>query len=116
MSNIDIALVLDSIRPGAAWRRSDTYDNLVATWEDTAQTCPTWEEIEAAWVDIQKQQQIDALNAEYLSNIDHRFEQLKSAYTAADINNDADAMAAIQTEYQTLLAEYNQKMEAIIGD
>ncbi|WP_312523560.1 hypothetical protein [Anaerospora sp.] len=50
---MDIALVLDKIRPGAAWRMSDTYFNLVATWEDAQQTCPTEAEIEAVWEEIQ---------------------------------------------------------------
>lgn len=50
---MDIALVLDKIRPGAAWRRSDSYTNLVATWEDTQQTCPTLLEIETAWEEMQ---------------------------------------------------------------
>lgn len=52
--SVDIALVLDKIRPGAAWRMSDTYENLVATWEDTKQTLPTLAEIETAWLEMQK--------------------------------------------------------------
>lgn len=50
---MDIALVLDKIRPGAAWRMATTYETLVATWEDTEQICPTLEEIETAWAEIQ---------------------------------------------------------------
>ncbi|CVK18450.1 hypothetical protein [Sporomusa sphaeroides] len=50
---MDIALVLDRIRPGAAWRMSDTYENLKNTWEDTKQTLPTLAEIEAAWTEMQ---------------------------------------------------------------
>lgn len=52
---MDIALVLDKIRPGAAWRRSDNYETLKATWEDEKQTIPTEEEINLAWEAIQKE-------------------------------------------------------------
>jgi len=45
---VDIALVLDSIRPGAKWRRAGTYQELVDTWEDTGQTIPTEQEINDA--------------------------------------------------------------------
>lgn len=51
--SIDIAAVLDRIRPKAAWRMSDTYENLKATWEDTEQACPTVEEIESTWAEMQ---------------------------------------------------------------
>lgn len=51
---MDIALVLDKIRPGAAWRMADTYENLKATWEDKKQTLPTLEELESAWADMNK--------------------------------------------------------------
>lgn len=47
--HIDIALVLDSIRPRAAWRMSGTYQALVDTWEDENQTLPTEQEIIDAW-------------------------------------------------------------------
>ena len=53
MPDIDIAVVLDRIRPRAAWRIADTYENLVATWEDIEQTLPTSEEVEAAWAEMQ---------------------------------------------------------------
>lgn len=53
MAGIDIALVLDKIRPRASWRMSDTYENLKNTWEDTKQTLPTEKEIEDAWAEIQ---------------------------------------------------------------
>lgn len=52
---MDIALVLDKIRPGAAWLLADTYDNLVATWQDSTQRCPTLEEIETAWAVMQSE-------------------------------------------------------------
>lgn len=44
----DIPLILDSIRPGAKWRRAGTYQELVDTWEDTEQTLPTEQEINDA--------------------------------------------------------------------
>lgn len=50
---MDIGIVLDKIRPGAQYLRYDTYENLVATWEDTEQALPTLEEIETAWAEIQ---------------------------------------------------------------
>ncbi len=45
---VDIALVLDSIRPGAKWRRAGTYQELVDTWEDEVQVLPTEQEINDA--------------------------------------------------------------------
>lgn len=54
MNNIDIALVLDKIRPSASWRMADTYDNLKATWEDKTQTLPTEDEIKSAWEEMKK--------------------------------------------------------------
>ena len=51
---MDIALVLDKIRPGAAWRMADTYENLKNTWEDKKQSLPTEVEIQMAWEKLQK--------------------------------------------------------------
>lgn len=50
---MDIAAVLIRIRPGAAWRMSDTYENLAATWEDTEQSLPTEQELQVAWAEMQ---------------------------------------------------------------
>lgn len=50
---MDIALVLDRIRPGAAWRRAGTYEELEASWEDEVQTLPPMEEIETDWAAIE---------------------------------------------------------------
>ncbi len=44
---VDIAAVLDEIRPGAKWRRSGTYQELVDTWDDVT-TIPTEQEINDA--------------------------------------------------------------------
>ena len=49
MKSIDIALVLDKIRPGAAWRMAGSYEQLTATWEDKTQKLPTQQEIIDAW-------------------------------------------------------------------
>lgn len=111
MSNIDIALVLDSIRPGAAWRRSDSYENLVATWEDAVQTCPIWEEIETAWVDIQRQHQLTALDAEY----NPQFDALTLAWATASMEGDTETATARKADKDALKAEYQAKKEAIIG-
>ncbi len=45
---VDIAAILAEIRPGAAWRRSGTYQELVDTWDDEVQTIPTEQEINDA--------------------------------------------------------------------
>ena len=53
---MDIALVLDRIRPDARWRRAATYEELEATWEDEVQTLPTLREISDEWAVIQAEQ------------------------------------------------------------
>jgi hypothetical protein len=50
---MDIALVLDRIRPGAAWRRAGTYEEVEASWEDETQNLPTLEEVETDWAVIE---------------------------------------------------------------
>ncbi|WP_312560204.1 hypothetical protein [Anaerospora sp.] len=67
---MDIALVLDKIRPGAAWRMSDTYPNLVATWGDNQQTCPTLQEMETAWAEMQAGPTLQEIKAAKLQQID----------------------------------------------
>lgn len=52
---MDIALILSRIRPNALWRMSNSYENLVNTWEDTKQKCPTQEELSAEWEVIQNE-------------------------------------------------------------
>lgn len=108
MKNIDIPLVLDKIRPNATWRRSDTYENLVATWEDTEQTIPTQEEIETAWTDIQQQQQLDSLDAEY----NPQFDDLTLAWATASMDGDEETAAARKADKETLKAEYEARKEA----
>ena len=50
---MDIALVLDKIRPSSKWRMCSTYEQLVSTWGDATQSCPTESELEAEWAIIQ---------------------------------------------------------------
>lgn len=45
---MDIALIMDRLRPGAKWRMSGNYKQLVDTWEDKDPP-PTEEEIKAEW-------------------------------------------------------------------
>jgi hypothetical protein len=94
---MDIALVLDTIRPAAAYRRSATYDELVATWEDESD-CPTLGEIEAAWLSIhaaelcrQIDQHADRVRAAIVGDpvrvVEYqRAEQEAAAYRAAGYN------------------------------
>lgn len=44
---VDIAAVLDDLRPGAKWRMAGTYQELVDTWDDVT-TIPTEQEINDA--------------------------------------------------------------------
>lgn len=56
MENMDLGIVLDKIRPKAAYRKYDTYENLENTWEDKVQILPTEDEIKTAWEKIQQEQ------------------------------------------------------------
>lgn len=60
---MNFALILDVVRPGARWRMANTYDNLVATWED-AEPCPTLAELESAWPGVQTAQLAATARAE----------------------------------------------------
>ena len=53
---MDIALVLDKIRPKADWGTATTYDDLKRTWRDEKQKIPTIEELEQAWNEILEEQ------------------------------------------------------------
>jgi hypothetical protein len=111
---MDIALVLDKIRPGAAWRMCDTYENLVATWEDPVQICPTLEELETAWVIIQQDQQLDRINADY----SERLSKLAYAYVKPELMIDdpvkiAERKASKKLEYRAVAAELLMKQEEI---
>ena len=48
LTGIDIALMMDRLRPGAAWRRSESYEALERTWEDETKI-PTQQEIYDEW-------------------------------------------------------------------
>ena len=58
------------------------------------------------------EEQIEAVNDQYLP----QFEALQQSYTAALLTGDTTSAAAIQTDYQTLLSEYNEEMGAITDD
>ena len=53
---MDIALVLDKIRPKADWGTATTYDDLKRTWRDEKQVIPTLQELETAWNEILEEQ------------------------------------------------------------
>ena len=53
---MDIALILDRIRPKADWGTATTYDDLKRTWRDEKQKIPTIEELEMAWNEILEEQ------------------------------------------------------------
>lgn len=68
--DVDIALVLEEIRPGALWRDASSYDSLKKTWEDdkpreertgneavTNQAVPTEQDIQNTWDQIVKQRE-----------------------------------------------------------
>ena len=53
---MDIALILDKIRPKADWGTATTYEDLKRTWRDEKQKIPTVEELEIAWNEILEEQ------------------------------------------------------------
>ncbi len=111
MPSIDIALVLDRIRPGAAWRMSDTYENLVATWEDTEQTCPTWEEIETAWAEMQAVPTLDERKATLRAAINaERDRQEQSGFLYQGMRFDSDPTSVIRIN-----AAVNTAVSAILN-
>lgn len=116
---IDIPLVLDKIRPKAVWRMADTYDNLKATWDDSAQTLPTESEIEAAWKEIQsprvptKSEELAELDAEYQPQ---RGELLQYINVAANILQDQDMLTELRAEWAQLEADYQIVREGIEND
>ena len=48
LEGIDIALMMDRLRPGAKWRRSESYEALKNTWGDETKI-PTEQEIADEW-------------------------------------------------------------------
>jgi len=50
---MDIAEVLNRIRPNTSWKIKDTYESLV--WLDENSTKPSYEEIETHWKSIEKE-------------------------------------------------------------
>lgn len=95
---MDIAAVLDKIRPGAAWRMSDTYENLVSTWEDE-QTCPTMEELKTSWEAIQK----NAIHTEINAERDRR-EKAGFTYNGNTFDSDEISVIRINSAVNTAVA------------
>ena len=79
MSNIDIPAVLAVIRPGAAWRRANTYQDLVDTWEDDQQSVPTETELFDGWAVVVSARD-DEARAAALAEIDRQAEQQRQKY------------------------------------
>lgn len=83
---MDIALVLDKIRPKADWGTATTYEDLKRTWRDEKQKIPTVEELETAWNEILEEQkskeyeQVDPLvldMAETMAALNERIAKLE---------------------------------------
>jgi hypothetical protein len=89
---------------GNSWIHPDLQNEFYSGWEQV-----TDDYIPETVVTMQ--QQIDALNGEYLP----QFDALKSAIASASAIDDADLSDSLKTEYQTLWSEYNAKMEAIVN-
>jgi hypothetical protein len=87
---------------GNAWISDDIQSELYSDWSQVSDNyVPT--------IALTTQQKINALNAEYLP----QFAAIKDAIASASAIANTDQVAALQTAYQTLWAEYNTKMEAI---
>lgn len=123
MDNIDIALVLDKIRPGAAWRMCDTYENLKNTWEDTEQTLPTEQEIIDAWNEIQNINEDEVKKAK-LDEINLAFKALRTRIVDQELsirldNNDEtlieQELTKLKEEYQTTHQNLLNKQEEILN-
>lgn len=51
---MDIARAVQKLYPGANFRRSDTYPNLVLTWQDKRKV-PTEAQLMVAWEEVQQE-------------------------------------------------------------
>ena len=112
---MDIALVLDKIRPKAAWRMADTYENLKSTWEDKEQSLPTENEIQTAWENLQKtieptkEKKLAALDAVYQP----QFVALAQALGLATLDANQTVIDGVKADYAALKAEYQAKVKEI---
>ena len=94
---MDIALILDRIRPKADWGTAITYDDLKRTWRDEKQKIPTIEELEQAFFRSR-------------STIKRRINKLKLFLSAFQLN--------LSFQYKPILSgsEFNLRLLALIVD
>lgn len=89
---MDIRLAVEEIYLDADFRRADTYEELVATWED-GRKVPTYEELEIAWVAVEVKLQVAA-------DLEAELEQMRIANALEgylDVDDYNLESAAIQT-------------------
>lgn len=106
MQNIDIALVLDKIRPGAKWRMCGTYQQLVDTWEDKSQKLPSEQEITDAWVRI-TYKPLDTLKNETWQEVKGKRDALEQAgapYLNKVLDSDEKSVTRITVAVQAAQA------------
>lgn len=118
---MDIALVLDKIRPNAAWRMADTYENLQATWEDAKQKLPTLEELETAWADMNKAPTASEIKKKNLQDLVDAYNVDVSAirsklvtYIAEGEAANADKITAERANLTSRKAQYTSDRAAIL--
>ena len=100
---------MDRIRPGAAWRRAGSYEELEATWEDEAQALPPLEEIEGDWAAIEAEREAteyersrkDAYLTEGITT-----EILIVALWERAVEGRPEAADAIQVKRESIKAQY----------
>jgi hypothetical protein len=109
LTGVDIAACLNYWGYSGKSRMTDSYENMSKFWEDTTTTCPTEDEIAVAWTTVEKNQKIDALDAEY----EPQFIALTQAYATALTAGDTTTATARQAEYTTLKAAYTTALAAI---
>lgn len=94
--NIKVVDITDKPEVQEGWN----YDEATGTFSEPLE----W--VEARAMTPQK------INARYLP----QFETLQKSYAAALITGNTTSAAAIQADYQTLLAEYNAAVKEVTGD
>ena len=108
---MDIALVLDRIRPNAKWRMSGTYEQLASTWEDEEQVLPTQEELQTAWLEILSEQKIIELDNKYKPI----FANLSDTFLLAQQRDDLALQEEIKAERKLAEENYAKEREVIIN-
>ncbi|WP_027366926.1 hypothetical protein [Desulfocurvibacter africanus] len=114
---MNVALALDALVPAAKYGGSltsntqESYNEL--RWEDERPK-PTWAEIEEAWIGLDLDAQIAAIDARYES----KFAALKDRLIivlAADGTNQAAKTAEIQADWQTLVDQKDLEIIQLLG-